>query len=197
MEQEAPSTVAEVMQDTNASRLNDLTVDDSADGSPSRSSFGEVKTDATIESATAEPLEPDLLPSDAVAEPTLADFGEPLRDFEIDNLKYALTDVDGGVDVLIALENNGGVVTDEVVTMARGAGVSQKQIDGYISQQMNVANKAFNDAGLSFTQGRNMMQRVQREFSPRELDIFNRETNENPTQSLKTLKAYFDNEDRR
>ena len=151
-------------------------------------------TEEVIEAPEAS-IESDLVPSDAEPLPTLESFGEPLANYEVDNLRYALYESDAGADLAIAIERNNGKLTPELIEKAKIVGVSRRQIDGYISHQVNQANKIFADAGLSFDDGRNMMIRMENTFSADEKKIFMDETKVDPTKSLQTLKAYFDNED--
>ena len=145
-----------------------------------------------------EPIEPPdgLHPSEAVKPISIDDFEEPLESYECDNLNYALAETPQGVDVLVALHRAEGVVTDEVAQLALDAGVSQRQINGYVSAQMHGANKIFNDAGLSLADGQSIVSRAKATFTPAEWQIFTDETNQDPRKSIQTLKAYFDNEDR-
>ena len=133
-----------------------------------------------------------LQPTPSTPDPQIEDFAEPLADFEVHNLNVALHETPEGVDFAIALHQNQGVLTPDLIDQAKAVGISDRQIDGYISHQVHTANKVFNDAGLSLDEGRAMMRRVQNEFSPEEMSIFMKETEQNPTQSLKTLKAYFE-----
>jgi len=179
---------------------NEIPVNDNLDGGNAEALNEANSTEVSVDglpSATTEPELDGLQPAPVEAPLTVEYFGTPLEAFEIDNITYALTDIgDAGVNVLIALENNNYMITDEIIADAKAVGVSQRQIDGYISHQVNVANKAFNDAGLTFSEGRDMMKRVDVEFSTEEREIFMRETNEDSTKSLQTLKAYFELENR-
>ena len=137
----------------------------------------------------------DLMPNDTPLTPepySAEDFGEPLKPYEVDNLKYALSDGGDGSAFMNKLTGNNGILNEDLIAEAKALGVSQRQIDGYTAHHVAEATRLFADAGIPFAEGRVMMQRVQNEFSARELEIFTRETNENPTASLQRLKVYFD-----
>jgi len=152
----------------------------------------DTKSETIINPPAPTPLLDGLQPSPVEKAVTVEDFGTPLESYEVDNLNYSLAETEIGTDVLVALHKNQGVLTPEIEDMAKAVGVSERQIAGYKSHIANTANKAFVDAGMTFAEGRSLMQRVQKEFSPAEMEIFTKETNENPTKSLQTLKRYFD-----
>ena len=205
MEQELPQTAAEhfdegksterlnkLSGDTNYREMSDSELDTAIVEVQSADSV-DIVDDEVIE--VPEALEPDLVPSEVKKLPSLEDFGEPLADFEVHNLRYALYESDAGSDLAYKVEKNDGILTPELIEEAKSVGVSQRQIDGYISHQVNQANKIFADAGLSFDDGRNMMIRMKNTFSADEKKIFMDETKVDPAKSLQTLKAYFDSED--
>jgi len=171
------------------------------DGTFEATSGGSAYNSDTKSETVINPPEPTpeldgLHPSEAVTPISIDDFAEPLESYECDSLNYALAETPQGVDVLVALHRADGVVTDEVVQLALDAGVSQRQIDGYVSAQIHEANKIFNDAGLSLADGQSIVSRAKATFTPAEWQIFTDETNQDPRKSIETLKAYFDNKDR-
>jgi len=146
---------------------------------------------------TPEPEPEDgLHPSSPEDEITIDDFKEPLESYEVDNLHYALAESSAGVDVLVALDKNEGVVSEGIIELALTAGVSPRQIEGFKSQQMHTANKVFADNGLSFVEGRDLMKRVNHEFSATEMQIFKNLANENINDAMQSVKLYFATEDR-
>jgi len=190
---EAPTTTTVEATNTNYREMSDEQLD-KAIVEANTATPDKTITEEVIEAPEAS-IESDLVPSDAEPLPTLESFGEPLANYEVDNLRYALYESDAGADLAIAVERNNGKLTLELIEEAKSVGVSQRQIDGYISHQVNQANKIFSDAGLSFDDGRNMMIRMENTFSADEKKIFMDETKVDPAKSLQTLKAYFDSED--
>ena len=137
-----------------------------------------------------------LQPKEVEPELTVESFGTPLEDFEVDNLQIALYESDEGADLAYAVEKNGGILTEELVEQAKTLGISDRQIDGYIAHQVQTANKVFVEAGMTLSEGRSLMQRMENSFSPEEKAIFVKEAKVDIVKSVKTLQNYFINEDK-
>lgn len=135
-----------------------------------------------------EEVEPDLMPSEAedIPEP---DFGEPLKPFEIDNLRYALSESVEGAMLMRKIETEG--ITEEALVQAKELGVSQRQIDGYLAHTIQEAKKMFSEADMSYSQGAKLMDTVRKNFSDREMGIFKSELNQDPVKALKSVKDYL------
>ncbi len=124
---------------------------------------------------------------------TIEDFTNPLEEFEVDNLKVALFESDTGADFYIKFEDNGFIVTDELIADAKSVGISDKQIDGFISYQQHQADKVFGSVGLSYTDGVELMKKMNRDFNQSEMDTFKSECETlGVTKSLQVLKAYYE-----
>lgn len=155
----------------------------------------------TAESAADISSEPDLMPTDDFTPDDLADI-EPMQDFELDNLRYALAESPQGVEVWSMAENTehfdprDGFISQTLYDKARSAGVSDAQIDGFRkSQQVQLNNavaQVLTDAGISPEEHHELIRFVDENFSQDEREIFEREAGEDPAKSLRTLKAYHD-----
>jgi len=186
--------VNDVMDGSNATALNEANSTDYRNMSDTELDTSIAESNTTMSANdTPEPVVEDgLHPSEVEPSITIEDFAEPLADYEVDNLHYALAETPQGTDVLIALHKNDGVVTDDIVDLALEAGVSQRQIESYISAQMHEANKIFTGAGLSLADGKSLVTRAKAEFSAEEWKIFTDETNVDAVKSMQTLKAYYE-----
>lgn len=145
-------------------------------------------------------------PTEEIVEEPLDDFEdvEPMRDFEIDNLKYHLCDLEGGKGIrLLDMAESGehfnfedGTITDEAYELAKECGLSDNQINAFRKRQIdkvyNTLDGIYRDAGLTANEGQELVRWAKESFTFKEYAIFERETKENPVESLKTLQRYKD-----
>ncbi len=152
------------------------------------------------------PPELDLMPNDTVDTPT--DFGEPLKPYERDNLRYSLSDLmlDGSPqqqqDALAVTQmsesgehfNYDDGFSAEIIERAKELGVSEHQIRGEFAAQRADVTRIADEAVGGMDTLRDIMAYAHSHFSESEMGILTKECNEDLTKSLQTLKAYVDNE---